>query len=300
MSFIRFPVSPRCTSRRCDSCSPARELRAQPGAGGGTEPRAPAEVTAPCGAAVWCGQAAPGVAKSRGMSFGLGSARRSAEEWRAECRPHAERFGSVLPADVPLGRPRPEVPLQRLDYQPVILSLGQSGHGDGPDDWAVTAQAQRKRPSVRRVAVRGEPRRLLEGRALHPKALSHQVGARRVTLDDTPLAVDPGVVVRARAGQRGVEHLLDAAADVDGDRCLPLPGALDQERAETPGFGVAEAREDEPALLLLEGGQQLARTRRCHQPPPPSSRTVRPSRGEAAAVSRTAMRTPGYASDASA
>ena len=76
-------------------------------------------------------------------------------------------------------------------------------------------------------------------RALGAEAGADQVGGLAVALDDPALAVDPGVVVGRRARQRGVEELLAAAADVDGDRGLALAGQLHQQRAQRPRVVVA-------------------------------------------------------------
>ena len=72
---------------------------------------------------------------------------------------------------------------------------------------------------------------------------------------DAHLALHPGVVVGRRAGERGVEGLLVAVADVDRHRVSGHACGLDQPAAERPGVVEVEGVEAQPLLLLAQDRQ---------------------------------------------
>jgi hypothetical protein len=137
----------------------------------------------------------------------------------------------------------------------VVVGLGEPGDGDDADDPDV-GDPDGERPAVRGVVGGVDAECGAEDLALGGEAPSDEVGRGPEAFDDADLAGDPGVVVGGAAGQGGVEELLAAAADVDGDGQVAAGGEVDEQAAEVPGVGVVEAGEDEALLVLLEPGDQ--------------------------------------------
>jgi len=79
----------------------------------------------------------------------------------------------------------------------VILSLGQPGHGDCPDDRTVRAQAHRKRPYVRGVAVRVELEAI--------RIALDLAGETRCALHVVHVSSPDGIALISAARKRGVD-----------------------------------------------------------------------------------------------
>ena len=159
----------------------------------------------------------------------------------------------------PLGRSSAgvllEVRAQLGDDEVVVVVLGEPRDADRTDH-ARAVEADRHHPAVGGELARVEPRVRVEVFALRAERLADEQRGPAVALDDAVLAVEPAVVVGARAGQRGVEHPLRPEPDRDRDRMPRSLGRRAQATAELPRIVEGEALELQLGLFGDEPLQQ--------------------------------------------
>ena len=151
-----------------------------------------------------------------------------------------------------LGAQRAEV----LDDERVVVGLREARNPDGADH-ADTRDRDREDAPVGRVERRVEASVSVEVLARRLERLADAVRRPAVPARDARLALEPPVVVGARARKGRVEDARLAEGDADHDRQAPLDGGGAHRRAEPPRVLEVEPRQDELALLGSDAGEDL-------------------------------------------
>ena len=116
----------------------------------------------------------------------------------------------------------------------MVIGLRQPGHADRANHPG-TLENVRETAAVRSIFTLGQQELLFDAFALALQQLAQVERAVSKAIDQPDLALDPFVIVCTGARPAGVEKLLFAAPDIDGDGEFVLNGILHQPAADLPG-----------------------------------------------------------------